>query len=266
MEQVKPKKNLGQNFLLDKEIVSLIVESADISLDDLVIEPGSGTGIVTEKLIETGAQIIGVEIDKDLIPVLKEKFKNRLNFQLESNNVLDASFGSLVGGKPYKVVGSIPYQISSPLIHKILFENIRPSIVCIVLQKEVAEKIVGGVGQATYMSNMVELFYDSQMVKIIGPEAFSPAPKVHSALLLLTLKPIQPVINLKKFKGFLHKAFSNRRKMLNKTFSVEQLEIAKISKTARPQEVSLNNFIKLYHEDLAMKELSRLQCPLGYTI
>ncbi|MDA1337888.1 MAG: 16S rRNA (adenine(1518)-N(6)/adenine(1519)-N(6))-dimethyltransferase RsmA [bacterium] len=248
MEQVKPKKNLGQNFLLDKEIVSLIVESADILLDDLVIEPGSGTGIVTEKLIETGAQIIGVEIDKDLIPALKERFKSKLNFQLESNSVLDASFGSLVGGKAYKVVGSIPYQISSPLIHKILFENIRPSIVCIVLQKEVAEKIVGGVGQGTYMSSMVELFYDSQIVKIIGPEAFNPAPKVHSALLLLTLKPIQPVINLKKFKGFLHKAFSNRRKMLNKTFSTDELQQAGINPTARPQELTLTQLINLYHK------------------
>ena len=98
------------------------------------------------------------------------------------------------------------------------------------------------------MSSMVELFYDSQIVKIIGPEAFNPAPKVHSALLLLTLKPIQPVINLKKFKGFLHKAFSNRRKMLNKTFSTDELQQAGINPTARPQELTLTQLINLYHK------------------
>jgi len=247
VQQLKPKKQLGQNFLVDQQIVYLLVDSANIKKDETIVEPGSGTGVVTEELISTGANIVGVEIDNDLIPMLKNKFKNSLNFHLETGSVLESSFESLSNGDNYKVVGAIPYQISSPLIHKILFEKVKPSVVCIILQKEVAEKIVGGERKGSYMSSMVGLFYDSKIIKFIKPEAFFPAPKVDSAILLLTLKNDLPDIDLKKFKGFLHKAFANRRKMLNKTFNTQQLDQSGIADTARPQELSLTNFIKLYN-------------------
>ena len=245
---IKPKKKLGQNVLIDKEIISLIVKSAEIKKDELVIEPGCGTGVVTRELIDTEAEIVGVEIDDELIPTLQNQFKSAKNFHLKVASVLDLDFQALAKGKDYKVVGSIPYQISSPLIHKILFEDRKPKVVCIVLQKEVAEKILGGVGVGTYLSNMVELFYESKIVVFIKPEAFNPIPKVESALLLLTLKSEIIDIDLKKFKGFLHKAFANRRKMLNKTFSIDELQQAEINPMARPQEIPLKQFIKLYHK------------------
>jgi len=246
MQQVKPKKQLGQNFLIDKGIVNLIVDTANVNNNDIVIEPGSGLGIVTERLVKTGAQVVGIEIDTRLAAVLQKRFVGNKNFYLKNEDILKSDFNILTKGQSYKVVGSIPYQISSPLIHKILFEKSHPDLVCIVIQKEVAEKIVGGKNKGTYLSNMVNMFYKSEIIKIIKPEAFDPVPKVDSALLLLTLKSKLPQIDLKKFKGFLHKAFANRRKMLNKTFSVENLQLAGIKHTARAQEVSLNNFIKLY--------------------
>jgi len=246
MQQVKPKKRLGQNFLVDKGVVKLIINVANINNNDIIIEPGSGLGVVTECLIKTGAEIIGVEIDTNLATILQKRFINNKNFHLKTESVLKSNFNILTKGQNYKIVGSIPYQISSPLIHKILFEQNRPLLVSIIIQKEVAEKIVGSKNKGTYMSNMVNLFYKSEIIKIIKPQAFDPAPKIDSALLLLTLKNELPKIDLRKFKGFLHKAFANRRKMLNKTFKVKDLKLAGIENTVRAQEVSLNNFIKLY--------------------
>ena len=142
VQQIKQKKHLGQNFLIDKEIIDLIIDSAEIKKDEVIIEPGSGTGAVTDGLVKTGANIVAIEIDTDLTLTLESRFETSENFELKIESVLDTSFESLSKGKKYKIVGSIPYQISSPLIHKILFEKVKPVIVCIVLQKEVAEKVV----------------------------------------------------------------------------------------------------------------------------
>jgi len=243
---MKPKKSLGQNFLVDNSIISEFLKVAGISKEDSVLEVGAGSGNITKELARKTKKVIAVEYDKDLLPTLTSNLSHLNNVEVLNENVLFLpKFPSDKRLKDVnKVVGAIPYQITSPLIHKMIYDNWPES--SFIVQKEVAEKICGKAGDASYLSNFVSFFYKAEMGKIIPPKAFSPAPLVFSAIIKLT--PVNPRkdIEIRKFSGFLHLGFSNPRKMLNKVLDKDLLISLGISPSLRPQDLTLEEWLKLY--------------------
>lgn len=244
---MKSKKGLGQNFLTDLHVISEIVKAAQISKDDTVLEVGAGTGALTRPLAEWAGKVIAVEIDKDLIPELQTNLKGLDNVEIVNKDILKLDTSHYLIATNFKVVGSIPYQITSPLIHKLLKETLRPKSITIIVQKEVAEKITAEPPKATYLSNFIANFGQAKILRTIKPNAFRPQPKVDSALLHITLHPKPYTLN-PKFEEFLHHGFVQPRKMLNKRFSAEILQKLGIDPQKRPQTLSFKEWMKLFRE------------------
>src|SRR3972149_8668354 len=213
---MEPKKSLGQNFLVDQNVVRDLTDAAKIGKKDVVLEVGAGTGAVTKRLAQIAGKVIAVEIDPDLIPSLHANLKGLGNVEVLNADILNLNFTDL---NHFKVVGALPYQITSPLIHKILHSSNRPKSITFIVQKEVAEKIAAAAPDATYLSNFVANFGEAQVVKTIKPGAFSPQPKVDSAIIHIELYPKPKIGDAVKLEKFLHHGFAQPRKMLHHRFA-----------------------------------------------
>lgn len=242
---MKPKKELGQNFLIDQQVINDTVKSAQISANDIVLEVGAGTGALTRPLAEKAGKVIAVEIDKDLILQLQTNLEGLKNVEIINEDVLKLEIGNWKLAD-FKVIGSIPYQITSPLIHQLLKLKNRPKSITIIVQKEVAEKIVATPPKATYLSNFVVNFGQAKIVRTIKLNAFRPQPKVDSALLHITLDSTPHVPDAGRFERFLHHGFVQPRKMLNKRFPKELLQKIGIDPQHRPQTLGFEEWVKLF--------------------
>lgn len=250
---IKAKKELGQNFLIDSYTIRQLVECAEVSKNDTVLEIGMGTGNVSIELLHRAKKLVGAEIDKDLIPSLVQRlkeFEDTTDFQILEEDGLwllrDAFKVRSLGVT--KIVASIPYQITSPILHECV--NLAPFIntVALVIQKEVAERITAKVPDTNYLAIFLEAFFDVEIVSIVPRDSFDPIPKVDSAIVLLRAKT-QPKIEhseVKKFSKFLHHGFLQQRKMLNKRFDLNRLESAEIDPKRRAETLSLGEWIKLF--------------------
>jgi len=243
---MKPTKELGQNFLIDQRIISETVKVAQISEDDIIIEVGAGTGALTRPLAKRAGKVIAVEIDRDLIPELQENTAGLPNVEIVNEDILKLDTNHYLLATNFKIVGSIPYQITSPLIHKLLKETPRPKSITIIVQKEVAEKVEAKPPEATYLSNFVTNFGQAKILRTIKPNAFRPQPKVDSALLHIVLKPHPSYLTPEELEKFLHHAFAQPRKMLNKRFPAETLQKLGIDPQRRPQTLSFEEWMKLF--------------------
>ncbi|OGC65530.1 ribosomal RNA small subunit methyltransferase A [candidate division WWE3 bacterium RIFCSPLOWO2_02_FULL_53_10] len=248
---VEPKKSLGQNFLVDQNVVRDLIDAAKIGKKDVVLEVGAGTGTVTKRLAQTAGKVIAVEFDRDLIPALRRNLSSFKNVEILNADILDVNFNDL---DHFKVVGAIPYQITSPLIHKILHSSNRPKSITFVVQKEVAEKIAAKAPDATYLSNFVANFGEARIIKVIKPGAFSPQPKVDSAIIHITLYPKPKVEDTLKLEKFLHHGFVQPRKMLHHRFEDEILVGSKIPPQARAAHLSKEDWHNIYREIVRVRE------------
>lgn len=248
---LKAKKQLGQNFLIDENVPQDMVGALDVRKEDFIVEIGPGTGMVTKKLLEKDFNnLLGIELDKDMVNILEKDFEKEISenkLKIENTNVLDflPEFGKRSSEKNLKIIGSLPYYITSPILHKIVYMENRAQTVVILIQKEVAEKITELEPKASYLSTFVNTFFETTIVDFVDREAFDPIPNVDSAIVKMSLKNNIPIENqeIKKYEGFLHKAFSNPRKMLNKVFTLEELGIFGIEAQSRPQEISVKKWI-----------------------
>jgi len=204
--ELRPKRSLGQNFLVDKSVVEDLVKSSQVKKTDTVLEVGAGTGAVTKNLARLAGKVIAVEFDSDLIPTLKTHLRGIKNVEVVNADVLDLDPEYFRSSS--KIVGAIPYQITSPLIHKILHSQFRPKSITFIVQKEVAEKIAATPPDATYLSNFVANFGEARIIKVIKPGAFSPQPKVDSAIIHIELYPKPKVEDTLKLEKFLHHGFA----------------------------------------------------------
>ena len=246
-----PKKALGQNFLVDEQIAKDLVATANIKKDDTVLEVGAGTGAVTKELARDAKKVFAVEFDRDLIPALRRNLSSFKNVEILNADILDFNFNDL---DHFKVVGAIPYQITSPLIHKILHSSNRPKSITFIVQKEVAEKIAAAPPDATYLSNFVANFGEARIIKVIKPGAFSPQPKVDSAIIHITLYPKPKVEDTLKLEKFLHHGFVQPRKMLHHRFKDEILVGSKIPPQARAAHLSKEDWRNIYREIVRVRE------------
>lgn len=240
------KKRFGQNFLRDKNILSKIIENAGITDTDYVIEIGPGLGGLTEFLIKKARKVTAVELDRDLIKGLENKFKYEDNLEIVQGDILKFK----IPETPYKVVANIPYYITSPILNHFLKSEHKPLSMTLLMQKEVAEKIVERDNKKSIISLQVSLFAHAKIVQKIPPNAFYPIPKVSSALVHLKIKnkndseyfnnyAAEKILKIAKI------AFTNKRKKLSNTLQKESLEAAGIDPNRRPETLTLSEWKNL---------------------
>ena len=244
------KKQLGQNFLTDATVVKNLVNTANLTKDDVVLEIGAGEGIVTRALVKQVKHVYAVEFDSNLIPLLHSTTKPFNHLTIVNEDVLKVLSDVGAVRDDWKVtafVGSIPYQITSPLIHQIVAYYQIPTT--ILIQKEVAERITAKPPHATYLSNLVAYWGEAKSVETVPNTAFDPIPKVDGAIISFIPHITQP-IDVIKFSKFLHKGFASPRKMLNKIFNKELLLGCEIDHTRRAETLTLAEWKKLYDASL----------------
>jgi len=220
---LRPKRYLGQNFLIDQNILDLIVESAELSLDDIIIEIGSGTGSLTQKLARSSSKVIAIELDKNLFSILISECKGK-NIVPICADVLELSFKDLINGIEtapiIKIIGNLPYYITTPILLKILDESLFLPIktALVMVQKEVAMRIIASPGVKDYGSLSIAIGYRSKarIVKYVSANCFYPKPKVDSAIIKLDLldKPSVELEDERLFFQIIRAAFQYRRKTL----------------------------------------------------
>lgn len=244
---MKAKKSLGQNFLRDEGVIHNIVKIINPQSDDQLIEIGPGQGAITEYLQASGADLQLIELDSDLIPLLEQKYASLKNVQIHH---MDALKLQLKGG-PYKVVGNLPYNISSPLLINMLYQHQQINQMVFMLQKEVVKRICANPGQKLFgrLSVMLQHRFDCSSHLDIPPSAFIPQPKVDSQIVQLTPKKEVVEVPLPALENMVKQAFAMRRKTirnnLKKTVTVEQLEQAGIDPGQRPETISVQQFEQL---------------------
>jgi len=235
---MKAKKSLGQNFLNDRSVLRKIVEAADLSREDYVIEVGPGKGILTHELLASAGKVTAIELDGRLIPELREIE----GLDLIHGNALDW----IPPNEPYKVVANIPYYITSPLISHFLEAQNRPSKMVLLVQKEVAEKIAAEPGDMNVLAIHVQVFGKPRIVCNVPAKAFTPAPKVDSAVIEIDVYEKPLVEDYKRFFGVVHRAFSNKRKMLSNSISDFKERLIELRfQDLRPERLSIDDWIRL---------------------
>ncbi|MBU1104682.1 16S rRNA (adenine(1518)-N(6)/adenine(1519)-N(6))-dimethyltransferase RsmA [Candidatus Parcubacteria bacterium] len=249
---LEPKKSLGQNFLKSPKVLNDFIQACDLSKNDVVLEVGAGTGAVTRELAEVAGKVIAVEFDRDLVEALKESLKDYSNVEIVNDDILQIFPTSLAVGELHragnlKIVGSIPYSITSPLIGKIYELKQKPTLICLIVQWEVAKKICAKPPNASYLSNLVATFGEAKIIRKIPPGAFCPAPRVDSAILRIVTHNKYPDIRTKEFSQFLHKGFKHPRKKIKQVFTLEELLKVGIDPSLRPENLSLLNWLNLFN-------------------
>lgn len=250
----KARKRFGQNFLHDPGVIEKIVRSINPKPDDAIVEIGPGLGAITEEILAVNPRLQVVELDRDLIPVLRTKFFNYPEFRIHEADALSFDFSQLVvDGRPLRIVGNLPYNISTPLIFHLLAQSGVVQDMHFMLQKEVVQRLAATPGDNNYgrLGIMAQYFCKVQPLFEVGPGAFRPAPKVDSAIVrLVPHKELpHPAKNLKTLQAVVRTAFNARRKTLRKALAalvtVEQLQSVGINDGLRPENLSLADYVKI---------------------
>jgi len=254
----KPKKSLGQNFLVDKNIQEKIIQSGNLKKSDVVLEIGPGRGELTSLLLERVKKVIAVEIDSSLCAILRDKFSGYQNFELINQDILKFVIRDFIkNDKKLKVIANLPYYISTPIITH-LFEH-REVIkeIYLTLQKELASRLTTGPGSKEYgsISCFIQFYSDAQILFPIKNTSFWPAPKVDSCFLKLKIlsKPKVKVSDEQLFFRFIRAAFNQRRKSLKNSLGSllpepllkDCLKSARLKPNLRAEDLSLFDFAHL---------------------
>jgi len=256
-----PKKRLGQHFLVDGNILNKVVRTAQVGKEDVVVEVGPGLGEMTLALARLAKQVIAVEIDPKLVEILKKKLADCPNVEVVKSDILKVDFRSFFKkeGHPVKVVANLPYQISTPLLFRFIEAKEVFSTLTLMLQREVAERMVAPPGGKEYgpLSIFVQLFLDVSIRFFIKSSAFFPPPKIESAVVHMVWKE-KPVLDEKDekwFKSVVRASFSHRRKTLANALKHSELPLPEsiesrmekvgIDPRRRPETLTTEEFIRL---------------------
>lgn len=258
----KFSKSLGQNFLIDGNIVRKIVSEANITKDDYVLEIGPGMGTLTEELAINAKKVVAVELDKKLLPILDETLEPYDNVEIVYGDILKIDVNNLIeeklGGGPVKVVANLPYYVTTPIIGKLIEDNLNLDSIIVMVQKEVAERMSAKPGSKSYgsLSIFVNFYCEPKIVVKVPNTVFMPQPKIDSAVIKLDIKNDLPDIDREKFFSVVKAAFSKRRKTILNALSTygfnvekeiikEALESSGIKPEERAENISVEEFIKL---------------------
>jgi len=242
---MQAKKSLGQNFLKSKAAIADIIKAAELTKDNIVLEVGPGKGVLTEALLEKAGKVIAVEKDDRLIEVLEEKFAAEIKagkFQIIHQDILefDPKEAGLVQGK-YKLVANIPYYITGQLFRLFLQSDHQPSLLVLMVQKEVAKRIVASDGKESILSLSVKVYGTPKYISKVPAKYFSPAPRVDSAIL--------------KVSDISKKVFTENK--------IDELSFFELIKTgfAHKRKLVIKNLESLYNKDMLLKIFTELSIP-----
>jgi len=243
----KPRKRFGQNFLVDEQVINQIVSTVSPKKNDTVIEIGPGKGALTFPLINHLKKIHVIEIDRDLISLLQKK--NNKKISIHESDALVFNFDQFK--QNIRIVGNLPYNISSPLLFHLL--NYRENIIdmTFMLQKEVVDRIVAPPGSKVYgrISVIMQAFFDTELMFVVPKESFNPQPKIESAILYLKTKSKPLVQNSKPLEEIVKIAFSQRRKTLKNCLkSVLNQSQTDIDLSQRAEMLSVENYVTLMND------------------
>ncbi|MFO7995098.1 MAG: 16S rRNA (adenine(1518)-N(6)/adenine(1519)-N(6))-dimethyltransferase RsmA [Marinobacter sp.] len=247
------RKRFGQNFLHDPGVIERIIRAINPKPDDALVEIGPGLGALTEEMLAINPDLQVVELDRDLIPVLRTKFFNYPNLRIHQADALKFDFGELVDDRPLRIIGNLPYNISTPLIFHLLGHSGVVQDMHFMLQKEVVQRLAAVPGDNNYgrLGIMAQYFCRVQPLFEVGPGAFRPAPRVDSAIVrLVPHKTLpHPVKDYKLLQAVVRTAFSARRKTLRKALAgmvtVDQLNSIGINDGLRPENLGLAEYVAI---------------------
>lgn len=259
------QKKFGQNFLVDSNVLENIIEKAGITEDDLVLEIGPGIGTMTQYLCESAREVVAIEIDETLIPILNYTLEDYDNVEVINDDALKTDIEKIVkkknGGKPIKVVANLPYYITTPIIMGLLEGKAPIESITIMVQKEVAERMQTGPGSKDYgaLSLAVQYYADAKILMTVPASCFMPRPKVDSSVIKLDIydKPPVDVCDEEMMFKIIRASFNQRRKTLvnglknasNLPFTKEEIEesIEKLGEDVRVrgEKLTLEQFAKL---------------------
>lgn len=262
------QKKFGQNFLIDTHVLDKIIDAAGITKEDFVLEIGPGIGTMTQYLCENAREVVAVEIDKNLIPILEDTLSDYRNVTVINQDILKLDIPALAkeknDGKPIKVVANLPYYITTPIIMGLFESHVPIDSITIMVQKEVADRMQVGPGTKDYgaLSLAVQYYAKPEIVANVPPNCFMPRPKVGSAVIRLTRHAAPPVKvdNEKWMFDIIRASFNQRRKTLaNGLFNSDKIDlpkdviteaIAKLGKgeSVRGESLSLEEFAALSND------------------
>jgi 16S rRNA (adenine1518-N6/adenine1519-N6)-dimethyltransferase len=264
---IKANKNLGQNFLINEEVVTNIVDCSNIDKQDLVIEIGPGLGTLTKYLLEKAGKVICIELDTKMLQILKDRFSLYNNFELINNDVLKVDLKNIIEKekaegkiKNVKIVANLPYYITTPIIMKLLEEELELESITVMIQKEVADRLIAIPGEKNTGAITYAVYYyaTSETIMEVPNSSFIPEPAVTSKIIKLNIRkePIVTPKNKEKMFKVIKCAFMQKRKTLlnsltnnkifeNKNQGIELLKSLQINENIRPEELTLEQFEKI---------------------
>lgn len=264
------QKKYGQNFLIDTHVLDKIIGAAQIGPDDFVLEIGPGIGTMTQYLAEAAREVVAVEIDTKLIPILQDTLKEYDNVTVLNEDILKVDIRKIAeeknGGKPIKVVANLPYYITTPIIMGLFESEVPLDSITVMVQKEVADRMQVGPGTKDYgaLSLAVQYYAEPYIVANVPPNCFIPRPAVGSAVIRLTRYQEKPVkVNDASFMfKIIRASFNQRRKTLqNGLYNSNELRIPKEKTVAALEEMGLTPTIR--GEKLSLEEFAQLSDILG---
>ena len=258
--QPKPKRSLGQNFLVDQRFIERIVAAVDPSPEDLIFEIGPGRGVITERIVESAAQVIAIELDDNLIEPLKDRFAEHTNFRLVHQDALTVNFAELVSTRranavstsSVKLVANLPYYISTAILERLAEQREVFDSLVLMFQREVVERIAAKPGSSDrgFLTVLTESAFDVQRLFDVPPTAFRPVPKVTSAVVRLTPKA-RYADGEEQFRRLLSTAFAQKRKTILNNLKASYpnaegaLGLAGIDPKRRAESLSLDEWWQL---------------------
>ena len=264
---IRANKNLGQNFLINEEVVKNIVGCSNIEKEDLVIEIGPGLGTLTKYLLEKAGKVICIELDTKMLQILEDRFSLYNNFELINNDVLKVDLKNIIEKekeegkiKNVKIVANLPYYITTPIIMKLLEEELELESITVMIQKEVADRLIAIPGEKNTGAITYAVYYyaTSEAIMEVPNSSFIPEPAVTSKVIKLNIRkePIVTPKNKEKMFKVIKCAFMQKRKTLlnsltnnkifeNKNQGIELLKSLQINENIRPEELTLEQFEKI---------------------
>ncbi|MFH1698977.1 MAG: 16S rRNA (adenine(1518)-N(6)/adenine(1519)-N(6))-dimethyltransferase RsmA [Candidatus Zixiibacteriota bacterium] len=253
----KAKKSLGQHFLIDPLIIIQLIEALNPQLGETILEIGPGEGVLTLPLVNSGADIVAIELDRRLAPRLAKEFSDRGNFRVVETDILGVNPRE-AGLDDFAVIGNLPYNITTPIMDWLMLYHAQINRAIFMMQKEVAERVISPPGKKarSTISVLTSLYFDSEIVCPVPPDSFRPPPKVDSTVVKFIRHNRQyPISDLRRFEKFVRNSFSGKRKSLlnnlNSAYPLPREELEKIiikltnSSTTRAEQLELDDFIKL---------------------
>lgn len=256
---MRANKSFGQNFLVDRSVLMGIVEAAEIEANDEVLEVGAGTGVLTRELAHRARRVVAVELERDMLSLLTKTTQNYPNVELMARNLLFLNPQEVFGQAPYRLVANLPYYITAPTFRHFLESAHAPRLIVVMVQYEVAQRIVAAPGDLSVLGISVQLYGQPEIVARVPATAFYPVPKVDSAILRVRVHEGAPLSPTERdsFFRIVQAGFGEKRKQLHNSlthnlhYKNEQvrawLSEAGIEATRRAETLSIEEWLKLWH-------------------